>query len=389
MKLLRYAKARWKSALPCLLLLLLSNLYLALAIRDGALPYLVYLDVLFLVPALLWIGVDCASFIRKEREKEALLKQDILLCRNLPAFEGREVAEHDVRLLEEQLKARFEESCDLQDYVAKCCHELKLPLAAGLLMDEKIADPHLRRALRQQLERMRRQVDTLLLGCKLQSPLFDLQIKKTALADCVKTSIHDNQFFLIQEGFSLDVQVAGLTVYTDPAWLVYVLDQLIANAVKYTRSAAPMPDAPCPATRPAEGQTTSTRPAGNQTISTRPAGDQTTSTRPAEGQTAAAPPPAPCLRIRAQKEGLFTCLTVEDNGEGILEKDIRQIFNKGFTGSSHHNGSYRSTGMGLYLAAKILRQLGHTIRVESVYGSFTRFSILFAEDSYLAPGRDR
>lgn len=339
MKLLRYAKARWKSALPCLLLLLLSNLYLALAIRDGALPYLVYLNVLFFVPALFWTGVDCASFLRKEREKEALLKQDILLCRNLPAFEGREVAEHDVRLLEEQLKARFEESCDLQDYVAKCCHELKLPLAAGLLMDEKIADPHLRLALRQQLERMRRQLDTLLLGCKLQSPLFDLQVKKTALSDCVKTSIHDNQFFLIQEGFSLDVQVAGLTVYTDPAWLVYVLDQLIANAVKYTRSTAP--------------------------------------------------PPAPCLRIRAQKEGLFTCLTVEDNGEGVLEKDIRQIFNKGFTGSSHHNGSYRSTGMGLYLAAKILRQLGHTIRVESVYGSFTRFSILFAEDSYLAPGRDR
>lgn len=367
MKLFHYAKARWRSALPCLLLLLLSNLYLCLAIRDGWLCYLFYLDVLFLVPAILWTGVDCASFIRKEQEKEALMEQDILLCRNLPAFEGREVAEHDVRLLEEQLKARFEESCDLQDYVAKCCHELKLPLAAGLLMDEKIADPHLRRALRQQLERMRRQLDTLLLGCKLQSPLFDLQVKKTALSDCVKTSIHNNQFFLIQEGFSLDVQVAGLTVYTDPSWLVYVLDQLIANAVKYTRSAAPMPDAPA-AAQSAEGQISGTRPA--------------------EGQTSATPPSAPCLQIRAQKEGRFTCLTVEDNGEGILEKDIRQIFNKGFTGSNHHNGSYRSTGMGLYLAAKICRQMGHQIRAESVYGSFTRFSILFGEDPYLAPGRD-
>ncbi len=70
----------------------------------------------------------------------------------------------------------------------------------------------------------------------------------------------------------------------------------------------------------------------------------------------------------------MTCLSVEDNGEGISKTDIRQIFSKGFTGSSHHNGSYRSTGMGLYLTAKIIRQLGHQIRVESVYGSFTRFT---------------
>ena len=89
MMLLRYARARWRSALPCLLLLLLSDLYLALAIPDDALSYLLYLDALFLVPALLWTGIDCASFIRSEEEKERLLGQDILLCHNLPAFQGQ------------------------------------------------------------------------------------------------------------------------------------------------------------------------------------------------------------------------------------------------------------------------------------------------------------
>ncbi len=107
MMLLRYARARWRSALPCLLLLLLSDLYLALAIPDDALSYLLYLDALFLVPALLWTGIDCASFIRSEEEKERLLGQDILLCHNLPAFQGQEIAEHDVRLLEAQLRTRF------------------------------------------------------------------------------------------------------------------------------------------------------------------------------------------------------------------------------------------------------------------------------------------
>lgn len=295
------------------------------------------------------------------------MRGDSTICHLLPDFDNKDVAEHDMQVLTAELQEKFQENCELQDHVARWCHEFKIPLAACFLMEEKIADRKIRKGMREQLEKMNQQINAMMLGCRLQSPVFDLQVKKTSLMECVRTSIKNNQFFLIQKRVEIKLDVAGFFVYTDPSWLVYVLDQLIANAVKYTRSAAPMPDAPA-AAQSAEGQISGTRPA--------------------EGQTSATPPSAPCLQIRAQKEGRFTCLTVEDNGEGILEKDIRQIFNKGFTGSNHHNGSYRSTGMGLYLAAKICRQMGHQIRAESVYGSFTRFSILFGEDPYLAPGRD-
>ena len=67
---------------------------------------------------------------------------------------------------------------------------------------------------------------------------------------------------------------------------------------------------------------------------------------------------------------------MEDYGEGIKDSDIRRIFEKGFTGSSYHNGKYRSTGLGLYMAAKIAARLGHQIQVESRYGEYTRFCIL-------------
>ena len=69
-------------------------------------------------------------------------------------------------------------------------------------------------------------------------------------------------------------------------------------------------------------------------------------------------------------------LYVEDFGEGIRNSDMGRIFEKGFTGSNHHNGKYRSTGMGLYMAAKIAARLGHDIAVESEYGKYTRFGIV-------------
>jgi signal transduction histidine kinase len=107
---------------------------------------------------------------------------------------------------------------------------------------------------------------------------------------------------------------------------VYILDQLIANAIKYGRK---------------EGRS----------------GD-------------------PVLKIWDQGEGETVRLYVEDQGEGIRDSDIRRIFEKGFTGSSCHNGRYRSTGMGLYMADKIAGKLGHRLLVESRYGEYTRFSLV-------------
>ena len=75
-------------------------------------------------------------------------------------------------------------------------------------------------------------------------------------------------------------------------------------------------------------------------------------------------------------------LFVEDHGEGIREKDLPRIFDKGFTGSNYHNGKYKSTGMGLYMVSKIADRLGIKIQVESEYERFTRVCILFQKNPY-------
>ncbi len=305
------------------------NLYFLVLMPEKHFYYLGYLDFLLLLVFVLFFGTDYFSYRKREKEKLFLMRQSDIVCTQLPDFENKDVAVHDVAVLNEKLNEKFNENCELQDYAAKCCHELKLPLSSLLLLHEKIEDIALRRQMREQLEKMKQQANTMLLGCKVESALFDLQVKRTSLSECVRISIHNNQFFLIRKGFCIEAVVGELWVFTDPSWLVYILDQLLNNAVKY-------------------------------------AGDQ------------------PKLRIWTQekKEWESVLLYIEDNGEGIRESDIRRIFEKGYTGSNYHNGRYKSTGMGLYMAEKIIRRLGHEISVESEYGKYTRFCIAFYKNAY-------
>ena len=128
-------------------------------------------------------------------------------------------------------------------------------------MQERISNPVLRADM-ELPTKTNQYLNTALVGCKIQSHLYDLQMKRVNLARLCPHWIHNQQFFLIQKHFELDIEYNDLSVYTDKEWLVYILDQLISNAVKYT-----------------------------------------------EGP--------PLLKIRMFSEGQRILLTVEDHGEGI------------------------------------------------------------------------
>lgn len=302
---MRYLESRMGRIGFCLFLCLSYNLYFIFLLPGAHPKYLVYLDFLLAACGIFAVCADYVSF-RKERLK----KEEML---------------HDAEILRDQLKEQLEINSDMQDYIAKWCHEVKIPLAACLLMHERIEDDKLRAGMREQLERVNQQLKSALLGCKAQGSLFDIQVKKTNLSDCVRTSIRNNQFFLIKNHFQIDMEVGDLYVYTDKNWIVYVLDQLFSNAIKYKN---------CGVREPA-------------------------------------------LKIWSSQEENTVRLFVEDNGEGISDCDLRRIFDKGYTGSNYHNGQYKSTGMGLYMAAKILGKLGHAVSVESRQGEYARFVIEF------------
>lgn len=322
---MRYLRAYWRKRAGTILmaagLVIFFNFYFWLFSKEIPMRYQNYFNLLILASLLMLFFIDFFLACQARKRVEEGLRSKDVISTELPAFENQDIALHDIEILRARLEQRAAENRDLQDYAAKWCHEIKIPLSAALLMDEKILDEKLRGEMREQLERIHQQVRTMLLGCRLQGDWLDLKIQKTSLKECVNTAVKNNRFFLIRKNFTLDIRMEDDKVYTDPAWLVYILDQLLSNAIKYAAE-------------------------------------------------------EPCLIICTQKTTGAVILSVEDHGEGILECDIRRVFEKGFTGSNHHNGKYKSTGMGLYMVSRIARKLEHEIRIESEAGKYTKVSIV-------------
>ncbi|MCL2341059.1 MAG: ATP-binding protein [Proteobacteria bacterium] len=71
------------------------------------------------------------------------------------------------------------------------------------------------------------------------------------------------------------------------------------------------------------------------------------------------------------KEGMIW-VTIADTGKGIPPENMQQIFNPFFT----TKGGGKGTGLGLSIAASIVKYLGGTIRVNSIPGAGSSFTIL-------------
>jgi signal transduction histidine kinase len=70
---------------------------------------------------------------------------------------------------------------------------------------------------------------------------------------------------------------------------------------------------------------------------------------------------------------------VKNLGKGIIEKDLGQVFQKGYT-SSENRAGMKATGYGLYLSKKLGNLLGHRLFVESVYNEFAMFGLVFKDN---------
>lgn len=67
-------------------------------------------------------------------------------------------------------------------------------------------------------------------------------------------------------------------------------------------------------------------------------------------------------------------LCIKDYGRGILKEDLPRVFDKGFTGQNGRDIS-KSTGIGLYVCKKVLDKLGHSVKIDSIFGEWTELSV--------------
>lgn len=312
-----------KERLVSLLVLLLAGLIFGTVFFAYSLPLepVLYALTLTLLMLIITLTLDFRRYLRRHREISGMLGRISLGLEALPEY--RSLSDRDYRALLKELQgenARLvseidSEKSQMSEYYTLWAHQIKTPIAAMRLLMRSEPSEGIR-DISLELFKIEQYVEALLQYLRLETLSSDLLLAEYAVEDIVKQAVRKYAKMFISRGIALRLSETELRAVTDEKWLSFVVEQLLSNALKYTLE-------------------------GEICIYT-------------EGKT----------------------LIIEDSGVGIAPEDLPRIFERGFTG---YNGRMdkKSTGIGLYLAVRIIKRLGHSISAESEPGEGTRIRIAF------------
>lgn len=321
MKLLMlYVKRAWRG--PLLLALCCGTLFLLTMLYHGPAELPRYTTLLLVSLGGIFYALDFFRFARRWRAVQELLAR----C-PAPLDRWPEMADpldaawltlaQDLEWRRRQTASDASQAqAEAADYYALWAHQIKTPLAALRLLTQEEPDSPRRGAYAAELFKTEQYVDMVLSYARLGSFSSALSPETVELSALVAAAAKRTApLFIYQDHTSLLVEDCRAKVVTDPAWLTFVVEQLLTNAAKYT-------------------------PRGT---------------------------------VRVSLAGPGT-LVVEDTGLGISPEDLPRVCERGFTGGAGRAGQ-RGTGIGLYLCKEVLAKLGHTLAITSTPGKGTRVAI--------------
>ena len=312
-------KLYWKNRLPFLLtnLVCMIALTVFLFVIGNSLSAVLLILIAWIVIVSVGLGFTCW---KRKRQMQRLLDMTGQLSERYLISEVMELpeqAEDQVyyRILKmagksmlEQISEVKRERLEYREYIEQWIHEIKTPITAMKLLCENHRTDWTKELLLE-LEKTTRFTEQALYYARSEHTEKDYSVREMALSNVVHQAIADNKYLLLQNGIHLEVEEMQDTVYSDEKWVRFILNQLIANAVKY-RSEQPI------------------------------------------------------LHFSASRQQDQVVLVVEDNGIGIPSADLPRIFEKGFTGQNGRTVQ-QSTGIGLYLCKRLCEKLDIGIIADS------------------------
>ncbi len=227
-----------------------------------------------------------------------------------------------------KLRTRYDEKQkDMADYYTMWTHQIKTPIAALRLLlqnEEEVSEEM------EELFKIEQYAQMALYFARLDNPSSDFLFKEYNVYEIVKQAVRKYAVLFIRSGLSFTMDGFEISVVTDEKWLGFAVEQIVSNALKYTKQ-------------------------GGITIY---GADE-------KGN---------------KMQGKVSYLVIEDTGIGISESDLPRIFERGFTG---YNGRLdkKATGLGLYLCSQIMERMEHTITVQSKPQMGTKVILGFAQSA--------
>ncbi len=321
--------------LPWLLLLLGIDAFAALLLwLADAQAFYAMAAVIALATALLFTLV-CWVLVRRERKKEQaffdflhnpdeyheelLLETVGMAQRESLRLLGKNL--RDRQLAYKELQTQLN---DYEEYVESWAHETKTPLSLlTLLLDNRREElsPVVRFKMDYIRNRMQESIDQMLFYARIKSARKDYLFEYIPIRTCIEDLLEDYRPLLEEKQFHVRLSLPDTAVYSDRRGFSFLLRQIISNSVKY-----------CGAE------------------------------------------PELCF-ASFQKDTRYV-LSIRDHGIGVHSCDLPYIFEKGFTGDSGENRK-KATGMGLYLAKEIAKELNITLSANSEWGKGFEMQLSF------------
>jgi len=211
------------------------------------------------------------------------------------------------------------------EFMTAWVHEIKTPITTSKLLiesEEMEGSPFIV-SIKEEMDKIEDYVEKVLYYSRSDNFSRDYIISEVSISNIVKESIKKHSLIFIRKHIELVNSIEeNLYINTDKKWLLFIIDQLVSNALKYTE---------------------------NMDI----------------------------IKFSADENYEEVLLIVEDSGSGIKKEDMERLFTKAFTGYNGRNINMKATGLGLYLSQKIAKKLGHYLTLESEYGKGTSVCLHF------------
>lgn len=183
---------------------------------------------------------------------------------------------------------------EYKEYIELWIHEVKIPIAASKMIIENHKN-EITKSIDEELDKVENYTEQALYYARSNAVEKDYIITKTNLKEIVNSAILKNKSTLLNERVTLELKELEYEVYTDSKWATFIINQVIQNAIKYSKE---------------------------------------------EDRK---------IKIYAKEKSDKVILYIKDNGIGIKQGEITRVFERGFTGENGRKIGQKSTGIGLYL----------------------------------------
>ena len=212
----------------------------------------------------------------------------------------------------------------IKSLIADISHQTKTPIANLLLYSELMMEEDLPPsakanvdALYDQTEKMRFLIDSLVKLSRLENGILSLSPQPTALQPLLEGIAEQYAAKAAEKGLSLQLHDTDTAATFDMKWTAEALANVVDNAIKYTEHGV--------------------------------------------------------ITISAVSYEMFARIDISDTGPGIPESERSKIFTRFYR--SKNAGEQEGVGIGLYLARQILSGEGGYIKVSSIPGKGSTFSV--------------